>query len=283
MEEVSESESEGPDSESEDEFGRRPFDEQPSVISPRRQPNLTLAASDPPAAESTPNSPLATPAAASFARSEGSAKTSAASNPASPAATPNTNKESPRPSAAPSVGPVGVSVEQLQEQFADLPSCVAVLRLLFGAVEHRVMFADGVDHIYPQSHGAMSAALRAKVSACFASSLEESRGGRGGPVGDDDQLGATILAVLQSKSATLIPRYNYCTNLLMRIVMNAFRREAFTGVVTLDKLRKEHRKHGSHPSSVVELWDSLTQHLQKLVESHSAALSHLSRFALYRY
>lgn len=58
------------------------------------------------------------------------------------------------------------------------------------------------------------------------------------------------------------------------------RREAFTGVVTLDKLHKEHRKAAAHPASVAELWAALVQHLQKVVESHSAALAGLSRCEL---
>lgn len=47
------------------------------------------------------------------------------------------------------------------------------------------------------------------------------------------------------------------------------------GVMTLDKLKKEHKKLPS-PGPVLEMWECMTSHLQKLVEANSTYLTTLS-------
>ena len=51
-------------------------------------------------------------------------------------------------------------------------------------------------------------------------------------------------------------------------------RDAFTGVMTLEKLRKEYKRIG--PAGVVQLWETLTAHLQRLVAHKSNSLDFLS-------
>lgn len=51
-------------------------------------------------------------------------------------------------------------------------------------------------------------------------------------------------------------------------------RDAFTGVMTLEKLRKEYKRIG--PAGVVQLWEMLTAHLQRLVAHKSNSLDFLS-------
>ena len=54
--------------------------------------------------------------------------------------------------------------------------------------------------------------------------------------------------------------------------------EAFSGVVTLDKLRKEYKRVG--PPGVQQLWDALAAHLQAQVAANSTNLSFLSMYVI---
>jgi hypothetical protein len=48
--------------------------------------------------------------------------------------------------------------------------------------------------------------------------------------------------------------------------------EALNGVVTLDRLKKEHKKVAGRS----ELWNSLTNHLKSLLEAHPSSLDEIS-------
>ena len=62
----------------------------------------------------------------------------------------------------------------------------------------------------------------------------------------------------------------------LRLLFNQFfHREAFAGVVTMDKLRKELKK--SHIAGVLHFWDAIIKHLQNLVEVDEKAVEYLAR------
>jgi len=71
----------------------------------------------------------------------------------------------------------------------------------------------------------------------------------------DSTLGNAVLAMVEGKSNILIPS------------------EAFTGVMTMEKLKKEYKRG---PAGVLQLWDRLVAHLMRLVEHSANALNFLS-------
>lgn len=58
------------------------------------------------------------------------------------------------------------------------------------------------------------------------------------------------------------------------IILIEWRSDAFTGVVTIDKLKKEYKKNG--PPGILQLWEAIASHLQKLVEANISNLAYLS-------
>ena len=50
--------------------------------------------------------------------------------------------------------------------------------------------------------------------------------------------------------------------------------DAFTGVMTIDKLKKEYKRAG--PPGILQLWDKLATHLLRLVNLHYNNLNFLS-------
>jgi hypothetical protein len=49
--------------------------------------------------------------------------------------------------------------------------------------------------------------------------------------------------------------------------------EALNGVVTLERLKKEHKKVAGR----AELWNALTSHLKSLIEAHAGSLEDISK------
>jgi hypothetical protein len=60
----------------------------------------------------------------------------------------------------------------------------------------------------------------------------------------------------------------------MLLVLLCRRSDAFTGVMTMDKLKKEYKR--ASPAGTLQLWERLVSHLQKLVEYSEGSLTFLS-------
>lgn len=65
--------------------------------------------------------------------------------------------------------------------------------------------------------------------------------------------------------------FSYVTPLFVNDVY----REAFAGVVTMDKLRKEMKK--SHIPGVLHFWDAIIKHLQSVVQVDEKSVEYLAK------
>jgi hypothetical protein len=61
------------------------------------------------------------------------------------------------------------------------------------------------------------------------------------------------------------------------VTTTLFFSDAFSGVVTIEKLKKEYKKMNSGGSVLVaELWDALVAHIQAIVSTNSALIGFVS-------
>eukprot|EP01034_Spumella_vulgaris_P023191 gene23191-29386_t len=153
------------------------------------------------------------------------------------------------------------TADDLRLLLADTKQCIVCVRQLFAAIEHRLMFSAHISSIYTYTSLSSSGSARLSEIAQYVSLL--AGGSEGALRGERDRqqledlsaneelLGDTVLAIVQTQCSLLAPK------------------DAFSGVVTLDKLKKEHKK-GRSPAAAVELWEGLAAHLQKVVEINSA-------------
>lgn len=140
-------------------------------------------------------------------------------------------------------------------QSLDSTQSVSVLKTCFRRIEDGCLFTS-VSAVYPNDVITTTTTTTTNVEETKLS-LTLSRLVRGfDAVEELSLLGCLVFKVLQSKLWMLVPR------------------EAFSGVVTMDKLRKEHKKAALGGSLV---WDVVVGHLQTLVELNTNNLEYLSR------